>query len=713
MVFRHLKMRGYVTLTGALLCVLPLTNGMAITTNKTTQTISTISFSPTTLNVGSTVAAIATATSGLPVTFRSTTPSICTTDSTNGNRITGISAGTCSINANQAGNNRYSPAPTVIQRIRVIGKANQTISALRFTPANLGVGRTATVRATATSGLIVSFRSTTPSICAVLGTTITAVSVGTCTVAANQTGNANYNSAPQIIKNLAVTKGNQTIGDISFTPATLTVGGTVNADARATSRLSVSFSSITPKICDMSETGDNTITGISTGTCTIAANQIGDSNYNPASQVTKNITISGTSPVSGDGPAFTMAQTISDQAQLTTLGFDGLALLTGNLDAQSFFPPGKVADYTGFQYLRDNDPDNMGHNTDFLTRIAYNVIYLLNTSQFNQLQALAVAQLEQVNLYAYKRFPLMQAFRRLIDGDIPSGSVGLNLNAVKQASNTLYLIDGQISLDRAQLYANIINSLDTSQKAYLDSMTGKGFNSWADISASQVNNKMQSLPRGTAQLVMTYASDIFSWYAGSLDADVYFCPERHGTYYGGFYMKDAPAVGHSGYSIDEQLTATAGAAISDSTKGYVTAEQANLMSKLLESQRDNLYQGTSTNIVQVRTQIATLLRSLLNSTTSVDTIKNQVLSLSSIYGNLDGENNYYYATTFAQIYRTLNSTQKSNLETLRKSILSGQYVNGTFFDYSVAAMPFLYADTILDGSVLTPYLDTDYLFFEP
>ncbi len=57
---------------------------------------------------------------------------------------------------------------------------------------------------------------------------------------------------------------------------------------------------------------------------------------------------------------------------------------------------------------------------------------------------------------------------------------------------------------------------------------------------------------------MTYASDLFSWYAGSVEADVYFCPERQGTYYGGFYMKDAPAIGHEGYSIDEQLTATAG-----------------------------------------------------------------------------------------------------------------------------------------------------------
>jgi hypothetical protein len=43
-----------------------------------------------------------------------------------------------------------------------------------------------------------------------------------------------------------------------------------------------------------------------------------------------------------------MEQTLSDQAQLTTIAFDGLSFLTGNLGSDSFFPPGKVADYWGF-----------------------------------------------------------------------------------------------------------------------------------------------------------------------------------------------------------------------------------------------------------------------------------------------------------------------------------------------------------------------------
>ena len=202
---------------------------------------------------------------------------------------------------------------------------------------------------------------------------------------------------------------------------------------------------------------------------------------------------------------------------------------------------------------------------------------------------------------------------------------------------------------------------------------------------------------------MTYASDLFSWYAGSVDADVYFCPERHGTYYGGFYIKDAPAVGHEGYSISEQLTATAGAALCDSSKGYVTQSQAAVMSSLVDTQRNNLYAG-ATNIVQTRTQIATLLRSLLTSTASSDAVKAQVLALSGTYGDLDGENNYNYATVFAQVYKTLTTDQKTKLTALRKSIMSGTYADGTPFDYSVCTTPFLYSDAITDTSVLAPYI---------
>ncbi|CAK0781689.1 hypothetical protein CCP3SC15_950011 [Gammaproteobacteria bacterium] len=137
-----------------------------------------------------------------------------------------------------------------------------------------------------------SFSSTTPSKCAVLGSSmVTSVTTGTCTVAANQAGNTNYNAAPQITQSLTIGKGSQIINAISFTPATLAISGTTTASTMATSGLAVSFTSTTPTICTTGGTNGSTVTGIAAGTCMVAASQAGDVNYNAAPLVTQSLTI--------------------------------------------------------------------------------------------------------------------------------------------------------------------------------------------------------------------------------------------------------------------------------------------------------------------------------------------------------------------------------------------------------------------------------------
>lgn len=407
-----------------------------------------------------------------------------------------------------------------------------------------------------------------------------------------------------------------------------------------------------------------------------------------------------------------LQQTLSDGAQRCTIAFDGFGMITGNLEAQSFFPPGKLADFWGFQYLRDNTPNGNGHNTSFLTNCAFNVLSILTAEQFSMLKSLATSQVDQINLYALKRYPLMKAFRRELTGDIPAGSLGLSLDAVKAASRDLYELDGQISFDRAIVYASIFKSLSTSQKSYLDTMWAGGFDTW--IVTPQMDTTVRDLMKGVSRDVsvalMTYAGDMFAWYAGALDADVYFCPERQGTYFGSFYVKDAPAIGHEGYKIDEQLTASAGQEFLDV---LAATHLDTLVTALVDAQRNNLYAGAY-NIVQVRTDIASLLRSLITAPALTKQLKAsvlaQVLSKSRTYGDLDGEIVHSYATAFAQVYKSMTSAQLVSLTALRKTILSGT-CNGVAFDYSVCTTPFLYSAAIEDVSVFQPYIsNTDYLF---
>ena len=68
---------------------------------------------------------------------------------------------------------------------------------------------------------------------------------------------------------------------------------------------------------------------------------------------------------SDNSSQYSLSQAMSDQAQLSTIAFSGLGFITGNAGADTFFPPGKVADFFGFQYMRDVDIASYGHNTLF------------------------------------------------------------------------------------------------------------------------------------------------------------------------------------------------------------------------------------------------------------------------------------------------------------------------------------------------------------
>lgn len=365
-----------------------------------------------------------------------------------------------------------------------------------------------------------------------------------------------------------------------------------------------------------------------------------------------------TAPSAVPTPAarYTIEQAISDRAQANTIAFDALGFLTGTLGADSFFPPGKVADFWGFQYLRDNDPSEMGHNTDFLTRASFDTLAILSAEQRGRLITLARAQVPSIKEYGTKRFVLMAAFRRLLQRDLPSGTTGLDLAAVKAYSASLYQVDAKMSLERAAVMGSLLAALTPAQRASLDAMVGKGMTSWP-VMAEPAD--LAGLDRDVKEAVMTYAGDMLSWYAGSIEADTYFCPERHGTYFGSFYLKDAPAVGNPGYSIDTRITADLGASL----LAQLDTTQAALITGLVETQRQAL-----TRIVDTRRAVSTELRKAMSG--AVPNAE-AVGALMGTYGELDGEISFTYATSFATVGQSLSPAQRAGLVALRDQLLGG------------------------------------------
>jgi hypothetical protein len=239
------------------------------------------------------------ASSGLPVSFSSGTPSVClVADSI----VHLTAAGTCTINANQVGDSEYLAAPQVQQSF-VIGKGSQRITFITSPPGSATVGQLASyeVAAVATSGLTVTFRSATPSVCEVWYVTETGADIrfnaaGTCTIGALQGGNENFEEASEVQQSFAVSVGEQVIEWISEVPRAATLKGPVyEVEATASSRLPVSFSSATPSVCSVGTLIEGyraIVTYSAAGTCTIDANQVGNSEYPPARESQQSFTVS-------------------------------------------------------------------------------------------------------------------------------------------------------------------------------------------------------------------------------------------------------------------------------------------------------------------------------------------------------------------------------------------------------------------------------------
>jgi len=183
--------------------------------SRTARITPTISFTaPGTQTQGGSVQLMASATSGLVITYTSSTPGVC---SVNGATLTLLGGGTCTVTASQTGNATYAAAPSVSVSISVTAAAG-TAQTISFSPpANLMLDSVVpALQATSTSGLPVSFSSATPSVCSVSGTTVTLLKAGTCTVAANQPGDATYAAATTLSHSFDVVALNAAAGKTAY-----------------------------------------------------------------------------------------------------------------------------------------------------------------------------------------------------------------------------------------------------------------------------------------------------------------------------------------------------------------------------------------------------------------------------------------------------------------------------------------------------------------
>ncbi len=276
--------------------------------------------------------------SGNPVTFTidATATGVCTLSA---GVVTYQHVGTCTVNADQAGNADYLAANQV-QRSYTVGQGSQAIAFTSTAPADVKVnGSTYTVTATGgASGNAVTFTSATPSVCTVAGSTVSFGGAGTCTINANQAGNADYLAAGQVQQSFAVTKNDQSISFTSTAPAAATFGGSYSATATATSGLPVTFSTDTASVCTVSAGGSVSFVGV--GVCHVNADQGGNGAYNAAPQVQQSFNVAKANQTITWGPlapssaaagnTYVATATASPSGLPVTVGVSGACTISGS-----------------------------------------------------------------------------------------------------------------------------------------------------------------------------------------------------------------------------------------------------------------------------------------------------------------------------------------------------------------------------------------------
>ena len=160
-----------------------------------------------------------------------------------------------------------------------VSPANQSITFTSTAPSNAVVGGSYQPQATGgASGNAVTFGAS--GACSWNGSTesVTMTSVGTCTVTADQAGNANYNAATQATQVFTVGKAPGSIS-ISNIPASATFGGsftptyTSNLDgAKSTASLTAAVGTVTAGVVDY----------VGSGICTLQASVAAGTNWTAA-----------------------------------------------------------------------------------------------------------------------------------------------------------------------------------------------------------------------------------------------------------------------------------------------------------------------------------------------------------------------------------------------------------------------------------------------
>ena len=437
----------------------------------------------------------ATASSGLAVSF-SIDPTTTANCFLSGNLLLTINVGACGVKAAQAGNTSYNAAQTILQGF-TITQGTQLIDFGAQVSQIYAPGRNFVLDPKALSvdpidlvtdtGMTIAYQSLTPTRCSITSATVTIITAGVCTIEASQAGDANYAAPVPVSQDIAIGMAPQVISWGAQSNQTFGTGGTFAVSPLASgggSGIPIVYGSNTPAVCTVS---GSTVTKLTSGLCTLTANQGGDDNYAAAAQVTRSLTINASTPTaptattitptdaqvliafdapsSTGGSPITQYRAVCNPGGITATGANSPLLVTGltngtnysctvqakNADAAGFGAASNVLMATPFLQTGANSWATVcaGCHGDTPAGVRFNAAGTTGTVLNYVRSAQAVMQIT-ANVQALTLNELAE-IAKYIETFVPANAISTPFNTPVIADVSSHLTLGTVSFDGAEV----------------------------------------------------------------------------------------------------------------------------------------------------------------------------------------------------------------------------------------------------------------------
>jgi hypothetical protein len=234
-----------------------------------------------------------------------------------GNRLTGLDAGTCSVVATKAADAQYA-AQTSAPIFIIVGLTAQPPLEVSASPSSLPLAGISTLSTAGGNGAGAVSYSVISGPCAITGTSVSGIGVGSCTITATKAASGSYAATTSAPLTITVGLSVQPPMTLTATPASVRIGGTSELNVSGGGGVGFVTYNVLSGPCAVS---GSFLIGVEAGACSVSATKASDGVYASVTSAPLSVTVA--SPAPPPRPIPTLSQWAQGLMMLSMIGIAG------------------------------------------------------------------------------------------------------------------------------------------------------------------------------------------------------------------------------------------------------------------------------------------------------------------------------------------------------------------------------------------------------